>query len=212
MFFEFDIEELKAAHPLPVGLVDQIVNRDELASGLDKSHVMIDRYRKGGMPVLSEGGNGRSYEFQLHECWAWYHGMNAHRTAQKDETQQQMDLLRRSLLGTDHDEEMIRLTPKQQAEEYEAQRRYAESALLQGTLVRSSEQVLLLASVFGILRQQILGLPDIMERQVGLSPDQAATMDLVSKDTLASIHDKLKTSNLALRREDLQPAKNSTSA
>ncbi|MCP4932724.1 MAG: terminase small subunit [bacterium] len=208
MFFEFDIDELKAVHPLPDGLVDQIVNRDELASGLDKSHVMIDRYRKGGMPVLSEGGNGRSYEFQLHDCWAWYHGMNAHRTAQKDETQQQMDLLRRALLGTDYDEDMLRLTPKQQAEEYEAQRRYAESALVQGTLVRVSEQVLLLTTVFGILRQQLLGLPDIMERQVGLTPDQAATMDMVAKDTLASIHDKLKNSNLAMLREDPQPAKN----
>lgn len=206
MFREFDIKKLMRKYRLPKGVKNIVVNRDELASGLNKSTVMIDRYRKGGMPVLTAGGSGTSYEFQLHDCWAWYHGMKDSEVAIKNEAQQTMDLLRRALVGGD-DDDAIALTPLQRAQEYEAMTKYQAAALMQGTLTRSAEMTMLLEGVFGILRRQILSLPDVMERRVGLSPEQSETMEIVAKETLASVHGALSKSNLAIVLGDEKPAK-----
>ena len=202
MFREFDIDQLRKDHPLPKGGKDIVVNREDLADALNKSTVMIDKYRKGGMPVLSEGGSGKSYEFQLHDCWAWYHGYKASEITIKSEKQSQLDLLRQALHGDDFDSDVIELTPQQRKQEYEAQQQYAAAAIAQGQLVKSAEMTLLLESVFGVLRQQLLGLPDIMERRVGLSPEQAAVMEQVSKESISSIHQVLRGSNLALLRDE----------
>ena len=207
MFRKFDIKKLRKAHPLPKGGKDIVVNRDELAVALAKTTVTIDKYRKGGMPVLNAGGPGTAYEFQLHDCWAWYHGLKASEIAQKTEIQEQMDLLRRNLIGDDYEDEMVSLSPIQRAQEYEAVRRYAETALIQGTLVRSAEITLLIEAVFGILRQQLLGLTDVMERRVGLSPEQSEAMEKVAKEVLTSLHVKMKNSNLVMLRGEEKPTK-----
>jgi len=198
MFNDFDIDELKKQYPLPRGVVDVVYNRDEIASALDKSTPMIDRYRKGGMPVLTAGGSGKSYEFQLWDCWAWYHGMKAANVSLREQKIDQLSLLREALVGEDGSDDMLHLSPKQRSEEYEAARRYAETALAQGKLVRRSEMQMLLEGVFGIVRNRLLALPDIMERRVGLTPEQAETMEKVAKETISSLSEKLASSNLAV--------------
>lgn len=199
MFFEYDIEQLKKVHPLPEGVVDVVYNREEIADALNKSAPMVDRYRKGGMPVLAAGGAGKSYQFQLSDCWAWFHGWKANLVVSEDQKTSQLSLLRHALVGDDGSEDMLALTPRQRREEYEAAKQYAETALAQGALIRRSEALMLVEGVFGVLRSQLVGMPDIMEREVGLTPEQSATMEKVAKELLASISDKLSKSNLTTR-------------
>lgn len=50
--------------PLPAGVADAVLNKSQLARALAVSEPTIDRWVADGMPVLSAGTNGRSYEFQ----------------------------------------------------------------------------------------------------------------------------------------------------
>ncbi len=198
MFRDYDLLTLLKAHPLPKGVQDLVCNLSELARGLDKSEVMVARYRDGGMPVLTKGGAGKAYEFQLAHCWAWYHGMKAGEAALLDDRTAQLELLRMALVGEDGSNDMLKLTPKQRSAEYEAARRYSETAMAQGKLAYRSEMVLLLEGVFSVVRNQLVGLPDVMERRVGLSPEQSEAMEKIAKETVGAIATKLNDSNLVI--------------
>jgi len=198
MFYDYDLKLLKKKHPLPAGVNDFVCNMADLAIALDKSENTIAKYHKGGMPVLTQGGSGKSYEFQLADCWAWYHGFKDSEQVTKDSKQYQLELLRTELVGEDGSDNMLALSPKQRSEEYEAARRYAETALVQSKLVRKSEVSMLLEGIFNVVRHNLLGLPDIMERRVGLSAIQAEAMEKISKEMISSIANTLKESNLAV--------------
>ena len=57
------------------------LNKSQLARALNVSEPTVDRWIGDGMPVLSAGTNGRSYEFQLSECFAWRKAREAERAA-----------------------------------------------------------------------------------------------------------------------------------
>lgn len=155
---------------LPSGAVDAVLNRAQLARALNKSEPTIDRYIADGMPCLTEGTNGRAWEFQLSACWAWLRRREHDdqvRTSQAEEAVQQMRLA--LVGGSDVDDETRTLSPKQRKEVYDAEQAFMMAAIARGDLVRRADVVDAFEQVFKTLRDAFTVLPDQLEREVGLT-------------------------------------------
>src|SRR5688572_4390131 len=88
-----------ASYPLPNGVTDAVLNRDQLARALGVSLPTIDRWIGDGMPMLQDGRNGRAYQFQLSACWAWKCGRDAEDKAADDAAEDAIRQLRLALTG-----------------------------------------------------------------------------------------------------------------
>lgn len=197
MFKDFDLDDIVARYPLPDGVTDDVVNREDLATALAKSANMIDAYRKGGMPVLSEGGNGKPYEFQLSHCWAWYHAWKGAEAERQKSRRENLDQLRLALLGDDTLDDTQLLSPREQKEQYDAERAYIATAMERRQVVRAAEMRLLLDGVFAMARKSFLEFPDRLERRLGLNAEQVEATIAESDAALARLRDAIEQSNLA---------------
>src|SRR3569623_2794267 len=65
------IAELVVRYPLPEGVIDAVLNREELAEALGTSLNTVTSWLNMGMPALEWGRNGKPYELQLSACYAW---------------------------------------------------------------------------------------------------------------------------------------------
>ncbi len=65
------IDDLMAKFPLPDGVPDAVLNREELADALGTSINTISAWIAQGMPVQQVGGNGKADELRLAHCHAW---------------------------------------------------------------------------------------------------------------------------------------------
>lgn len=155
---------------LPAGVVDAVLNRGELARALDKSEPTIDRYIADGLPFLVEGTNGRSWQFQLSDCWRWIKARERAETERQGQAALAVQQMRLALIGgSDVDDTDRMLSPKQRQETYEAERAFMLAALHRGDLVRRDDVVNAFEDVFKTLRDSITALPDRLEREMGLS-------------------------------------------
>lgn len=161
---------------LPAGVVDAVLNRGELARALDKSEPTIDRYIADGMPFLVEGTNGRSWQFQLSDCWKWIKARERAEIERQGQAALAVQQMRLALIGgSDVNDSDRMLSPKQRQETYEAERAFMLAALQRGDLVRRDDVVNAFEDVFKTLRDAITALPDRLEREMGLS-GKALTM------------------------------------
>jgi phage terminase Nu1 subunit (DNA packaging protein) len=165
-----------ATHALPEGVDDAVLNRAQLARALNKSEPSIDRYRGDGMPYLTEGTNGRAWEFQLSACWSWLKDRERDDVEQRSQAEKAVQQMRLALIGGDDDADHDRaLSPRQRQEAYDAERAWMLAALQRGDLVRRAEVVEAFEDVFKTLRDALTGLPDKLERELGM---QGKALDL----------------------------------
>jgi phage terminase Nu1 subunit (DNA packaging protein) len=175
-------------HPLPDGIADAVVNRAQLAEALAVSEPTIDRYRKDGMPVMQEGTNGQAYQFVLSECWAWVQERTADRKAHDARAQESVQQLRLQVLGGSLGESEMALTPKERGEIYAAEVNYTRLATERGQLIPRAEVTELLDHVLATVRSSVMGLPDRLSRDAGLTGRQAEQAVAVTDDLVAEIH------------------------
>ena len=187
MFTDFDLSDLRRRYPLPDGVADDVVNRDDLAYALDVTTPTIDNWRKGGMPCLAEGTNGRGYQFQLADCWAWREGYRAARDAETARKRKNLDQMRLALHGDERLDDIQYLTPKEQQLEYQAAEAFMATAHRQGQLVWADEMRDLMERLFAICREHGMQLPDILERRLALTPDQVVTAVDVGRDFIVAL-------------------------
>jgi phage terminase Nu1 subunit (DNA packaging protein) len=156
---------------LPPGVPDAILNRAQLARAIGKSEPTIDRYIADGMPFITEGTNGRAWEFQLSDCWAWCQAqeradLDARRRADEAVDQMRLALVGGRGFGEDDDRQ---LSPRERQELYDAERAYNLVALQRRDLVRRGEVVEAFERVFVVMRDGLTALPDRLERDAGLT-------------------------------------------
>lgn len=184
-------------YPLPDGVPDAVLNKKQLATALNVTEPTIDRYIGRGMPVAEEGGNGRSYQFQLSDCYAWYCGQRdeqERQTAEADRAAQQMRL---ALLGGEAGDSERALPAKERAQIYEAEQRYLAAARERGRLIPVEKVVDLLESVFMTIRDAVDALPDRLEREAGLNGKQVDAAVVACDDMLMETRRHIETANLA---------------
>lgn len=156
---------------LPEGIDDAVVNRAQLARALGKSEPTIDRFIGDGMPVLTEGTNGRSYEFQLSACYGWVVERDRSANAVKEAAERAVDQLRLVLVGGNGlvGDEEASLSPRARQEIYDAERAFMLVALQRRQLVNRNDVVEGFEQIFRIVRDALTALPDRLEREAGLS-------------------------------------------
>lgn len=178
---------------LPNGVSDAVLNRAQLARALAKSEPTIDRMIADGMPVLVEGTNGRSYEFQLSDCYRWMIERERSERARQAGADAAVDQMRLVLLGgnaADDDDER-RLSPKQRQELYDAERAFMLVALQRRELVRRAEVTTAFERVFVIMRDGLTALPDRLEREAGITGKALDQAIAVCDAVLAETHRKV---------------------
>ena len=167
-----------AAYPLPGGLVDDgtLLNRVQLARAFSVSENTITKWVSQGMPVMSEGQNGVSYEFRLSHCWAWRAARDEKARAAKaqgDQMAAQAALAFRNL-DDDQAEAEAELTADDLKKWSEAEYHRNRVAEQRGDLVRADRVRAALEDIFVAVGAEMDTLPDFAEMQFGLSAAQVA--------------------------------------
>jgi len=157
------------AYPLPDGIEDTVLNRSLLAQAMAVSEPTISKWVSAGMPVLSRGGNGTSYEFQLSHCYAWRMWQKecndrARRRAADVAQQMAMTFL------NDAEADEISMTPQDVRAWAEAELVRARAEEQRGDLVRRHRVERLLQSMISITRDALVGYGDFLEAELGLAP------------------------------------------
>lgn len=155
---------------LPAGVEDAVLNRAQLARALNKSEPTITSWLADGLPFLTEGTNGRAWEFQLSACWRWMKLKEKAESDRQSAAESAVRQMRLALIGgADVDDGRSGLSPKEQREIYDAERAYMLAALARGDLVKRAELVTVLENVFLTVRDSVTSLPDRLEREAGVS-------------------------------------------
>lgn len=192
-------------YPLPVGVVDAILNRGQLARALDTSEVTIDRWIADGMPVHQVGGNGKSYQFLLSACWAWKRARDDSEAAATEQSERAVQQMRLALVGGTIGESERALSPRQRAELYEAEYRWSQAAKARGELTSVKAVEDLLEDVFATVRDSIVALPDRLQRELNLQNRQAEKAVIACDAALDEAARKIEDGLKALRESDVQP-------
>ncbi len=182
-----------ALYPLPDGLSDGVMNRAQLAIAFNVSENSVTKWVGQGMPVLTAGQNGVSYEFQLSHCYAWRRTRDEQSRATKatrDAHAMQASLAFRNL-DEEQEEEEGGLTAKQLREWSEAEYHRNRVAEQRGDLVRASRVQELLEDLCGITRTSLSTLPDHLERELGLNADEVQRVQKHCDALLLKIRERI---------------------
>ncbi|UWQ77617.1 terminase small subunit [Leisingera sp. S132] len=180
-------------YPLPEGIEDETFNREQLARAMAVSVVTITKWIDAGMPVLSMGGNGTSYEFLFSHCYAWRKWREAgeaqERKAKLDSAAQKAMLF----INDAEEDDRPALSPKEVREWSEAELIRNKAAEQRGELVRRAQVESVLDHVLISFRNAMMNLPDWLEQEFGLSPlqvDKAQSFcDGILEDTRHNIRE-----------------------
>ena len=176
------------AWPLPEGVEDGIVNRSQLAIAFGVSENTITKWLQSGMPVLSAGQNGISYEFKLSHCWAWKQSRDdeARRAKRKGDQLAAKAAMAFRNLESDASEEETVLTAADVRAWSEAEYARNRVAVQRGDLLRADRVQSVLEDMLVGFRTAITTLPDWAEVELGLEADAVARLqtrcDQVLKD------------------------------
>ena len=174
-----------AAHPLPDGVEDVVLNRELLAQALNVSAVTISKWVSAGMPVLSRGGNGTSYEFQLSHCYAWRMWQQSESEAARRRATEAASQMAMHFLGLDELEAgEIGMSPEEVRKWSEAELSRAKAEELRGDLVRRHRVERVLQSLLSIARDAMIGYGDYLEAELGLGPREVDIVQARADQTL----------------------------
>ncbi|MCR5859714.1 terminase small subunit [Mesorhizobium sp. J428] len=165
-----EIEDLVARHPLPEGVGDVVLNRDELAEALDVSSNTVTAWINAGMPVQQAGGNGKPYEFRLAHCHAWNQARKADEDLRTASARQAIAAMRLALVGGSSGQSIEALDPKQRREIIAAQIEDERFAAQRRQLMRRDDVRELTESLMMLVRDTMESAPDRVERVEAMPP------------------------------------------
>ncbi|WP_273687347.1 DUF1441 family protein [Ketogulonicigenium vulgare] len=195
-----DLQAIIEKYPLPATVRDADMNQEELASALNQSVNTIAKWIKSeSMPVAQVGGNGRSYVLRLSHCWAWMRAREADRDMRTQHNKQQAAALQAELLGLDIEDPGAQMTAKQRKEMAEADLIWSKAQMQRRTLVPLDEVTDLFESVLTIVRRGVEAMPDLLERELNLKPDQVGAAVRIGDGILANMVEKIEEAELRER-------------
>lgn len=185
-------------YPLPTGVEDADCNQEEIGQALNKSMPTIAKFiRQEGMPVVRPGGNGQPYVLRLSHCWAWFKAREAREDMRERHNKAQIAAMQASFLGLDVNDGQAAMTPQQRKEAAMADIAWSKAAHMRRQLVPLSDVVDLYESILKIVRDGIEALPDRLEMELALKPDQVQAVVLAGSDILQSMANRIAEEELA---------------
>jgi len=184
-----------ARYPLPDGVEDDgtPLNRVQLARAFSVSENTITKWVSLGMPVLSGGQNGVSYEFSLRQCYAWRQSREERLQAAKargDHLAAQAALAFRNL-DDDQAEEEAALTADELRKWSEAEYHRNRVAEQRGDLVRADRMRAALDDILITFGSAMETLPDFAEMEFSISPDQVEKLKKRCDQTRDEVRQKI---------------------
>lgn len=215
--FAFDVSQALAKiivrFPLPDGVPDASMNQAELAASLNVTVNTVGKFvsqsvlseaweNERQFPVIQQGGMGRAYVIKLSHAFAWREYRAALETGRAQKNRAAIEAMQAHFYGMDPDRQPGEvLDPKTRRAMAEADILHNKAAMLRRKLVELGEVTELLESVFGIVRDGIEGMPDRLERELGLKPEQVSQVVRIGDDILRGIVEKVEEAEL--RERDL---------
>ena len=182
-------------YPLPEGVVDDgtPLNRVQLSRAFQVSENTITKWVSQGMPVLSGGQNGVSYEFSIRQCYAWRMHREERLQASKargNELAAQAALVFRNL-DDDQAEQEAELTADDLRKWSEAEYHRNRVAEQRGDLIRADRARALIEDIFVIFGAAMETLPDFCEMEFGLGAQQVEAVKLRCDQTRDEMRQKI---------------------
>jgi phage terminase Nu1 subunit (DNA packaging protein) len=172
-----DIEQLCKRYPLPEGMQDCVMTREQLAYALNTTLNSITSWLNKGMPALVVGGQGSAYQLQLSACWAWRQAYKAEEDQRVDFANEMAAKMRLHLVGGSSGDSIEALDPKSRKEIYSVQIEHERFQKQRNELLERAEVQDAFAITFGIIRDEMNAAPDVIERKNALDPK--SVQDLV---------------------------------
>lgn len=186
-----DLDVLIARYPLPDGVNDVVMTRDELADAMSKTVNTISQWMSDGMPVKQQGGNGKAYELQLSHCWAWRKAVTQQEDERSDSVKKAAQALRFALVGGEAGDTIDALPPKEKREVVETQMQLEKFHQHRGALLRRDEVHDFIDITFAMIRDAIEAMPDRAERKTALDSAAVEAMITVGEETIEEIYKRI---------------------
>lgn len=183
-----DEAELVAAHPLPKGVPDALVNKSQLEVGLGVSGTTISNWLRRAdnpLPFEDAGTNGRSYQFRLSVAYAWMKAMRAEEESAKAAGDAATAQLSMALLGGESAAGApgkMSLADQRKLLELEALRRV--EATNRRALVWHDDVAEAFEAYNSTIRDALDALPDKLARVLGLEGRDLEKIEQVCDDVL----------------------------
>lgn len=182
-----DLRGMLDRFPLPTGVADADMNQEELASALSQSVNTIAKWIREDMPVARPGRNGQPYILRLSHCYAWMRWRDAVRDERAAHNKAQAAAMQAELLGLKLDDPTAQMTPKQRREMAEADLVWNKAQRERRQLAPIEDVEELIGSILAIARDGIEAMPDRLERELQLRPEQVTAAIRVGRDVLEAM-------------------------
>lgn len=197
-----ELRQLLRKFPLPAGVPDMDMNQHEMAKALGVTTTTMGKWLLApGFPIAQDGGQGKPYVLRLSHCHAWRESRKASEEARDARVRESIEKMQATFLGLDLDDQGAMLTVKDRRALAEADIIYSKAAQMRRQLVQLEELVDMLENVFKIIRDGIESMPDRLERELGLRPEQVAMVVRISSDILQQMSEEIEAAEL--REKDI---------
>lgn len=163
-----DIAAIVERFPLPEGVPDAVLNKRDLSEFFGCSLPTIDSWIMAGMPALSEGTNGRSWEFQASVAWAWKCNRDENDRTKSEQASAAIAAMRLALIGGRSGDSMRALPPKDRQQLYDVEAAYEKLKRERNQSLDRDETSQVFSDVYRIVRDTLGALPDTLERELML--------------------------------------------
>ncbi|KQY71342.1 hypothetical protein ASD52_06570 [Ensifer sp. Root142] len=181
------LRDLVARYPLPEGVLDCSMTREELAEALAVSLPTITEWIGKGMPVKEMGGQGRPYQLVLSHCWAWRQAWKAQEDLRSDQVKKAQAAMRLALVGGSAGDSEMALDPKTRKEILSVQIEQERFQRERNELLRRADVAEAFDTLLGLVRDTMESAPDRIERREAIPAKVTDALVEVCDDMLAEL-------------------------
>lgn len=188
---ESQIIDLVARYPLPAGVEDCVMTREELTDALAVSLPTITEWIGRGMPVKQRGGLGRPYEMVLSHCWAWRQAWKANEDLRSEQVKRAQQAMRLALVGGSAGNSLEALDPKTRREILGVQMEQERFQRERNELLGREDVAETFDHLFGMIRDTLESAPDRAERKDALPSKATAALVEICDELLNEMNRRI---------------------
>jgi hypothetical protein len=185
------IKALIKRFPLPEGVPDAKLNKSDVAQFFGVSLPTIETWLRDGMPWVAEGTNGRAWEFQASQVWAWRQAIIASEETRSAEAQAAIEAMRLKLIGGQAGDTLRALPPKERQQIYDVELAHRRLMAESNRLIQRDVVLEHLQDLLSLTRDAVTSLSDRLEREANLNGKQIEIVDAIGADLLVQLKNRI---------------------